>query len=89
MIEFRSEIDRIDRELQRLLEERMAVSAKIGEYKAGRGLPVYDPEREEQKIASLRASASTPENGEAAERVMRVILEVSRDLQKRMRPDGT
>ena len=43
--ELRREIDGIDRELVKLFEKRMEVSAQIGAYKASRGMPVLDAAR--------------------------------------------
>ena len=48
--ELRREIDGIDRELVKLFEKRMEVSAQIGAYKASRGMPVLDAAREEEKL---------------------------------------
>jgi len=48
--EFRLQIDRIDDELVRLFEQRMDVSAEIASYKRQHGIPIYDPERERQKL---------------------------------------
>ena len=47
--EYRAEIDRIDRELVRLFEERMKVSEQIGAYKIENGVKVFDKTRERQK----------------------------------------
>ena len=47
----RAEIDRIDGELARLFEERMAAAARIGAEKRAQGLPIRDPAREEQVLA--------------------------------------
>ncbi len=78
----REEIDRIDSEVQRLFEERMAVSERIGKYKAEHGLPVLDRQRELQKIAGLKASASDEKNAEGIARLYETIFEISRSLQE-------
>ena len=44
--ELRSEIDRIDRELVRLFEERMETVLEVAEYKKENGLPVLNAGRE-------------------------------------------
>jgi len=56
--ELRMRIDKIDDELIRLFERRMDVSAEIAGYKKPRGLPVYDPEREKQKLRELSQKAA-------------------------------
>ena len=48
--EYRDQIDRIDDEIVRLFEERMAVSAKIAQYKQEKGLPILDKIRERDKL---------------------------------------
>lgn len=48
--EARETINRVDSEMARLFEERMDAVRKVAEYKAERGLPVLDPERERQVI---------------------------------------
>ena len=55
--ECRQQIDRIDREIGRLLGERMDVSRAVAEYKIEHGKTVYDPAREEQKLKQIREEA--------------------------------
>ena len=50
LTQLRQEIDRVDREMVGLFERRMEISRLIGQYKAERGLPVFDAERENQLI---------------------------------------
>ncbi|MEY3491899.1 MAG: hypothetical protein RL309_1027, partial [Verrucomicrobiota bacterium] len=53
----RREVDRIDRELLRLLGERLEVARAIGEAKLKSGAPVYAPQREEQVLSALVEAA--------------------------------
>ena len=46
----RETINRVDREMARLFEERMNAVRKVAEYKMAHGLQVLDPEREKQVI---------------------------------------
>ena len=55
--EYRAEIDRIDRELVRLFEERMEVSEQIGAYKIENGVKVFDKTRERQKLDEVKGLA--------------------------------
>ena len=48
--EARETINRVDSEMARLFEKRMDAVRKVAEYKAERGLPVLDAEREKQVI---------------------------------------
>ena len=56
---YRSSIDNIDAALVLLLAERFKITKQVGAYKASVGLPVADPEREEQQIARLREMAAS------------------------------
>ena len=53
LLDIRKDIDRIDRKIVRLFEERMHCSEEVAEYKKGTGKPIYDREREQQKIEAL------------------------------------
>jgi len=55
--EFRGSIDNIDAALVHLLAERFKCTQRVGHLKADAGLPPYDPAREAQQIARLRALA--------------------------------
>ena len=48
--ELRSEIDRIDREMIKLFEQRMKITAEIAEYKRANNIPVLDRAREDKVI---------------------------------------
>lgn len=50
--QLRSEIDRIDIQLFELFSQRVDVARRIGDYKRERGLAVFDPTRERQKVAN-------------------------------------
>ena len=50
---YRQEIDEIDGRLVELLKKRLAVSEEIGRFKAENRLPIYDPQREREKLAEL------------------------------------
>jgi chorismate mutase/prephenate dehydratase len=72
----RREVDRIDREILRLLGERLQVARAIGEAKLKSGAPVYAPQREEQLLRSIAAAApSIPASGLRA--VYREIISLS------------
>jgi len=51
--ELRRKIDEIDDELIKLFQQRMELSAEIAMYKIEHEMPVYDPERERQKLNDL------------------------------------
>ena len=78
--ELRSRIDGIDEELVALFLRRMAVSAQIGAYKKERDLPIFVPEREQEKLAEVAEKAG-PEMAEYAKRLYDTIFTLSRDYQ--------
>lgn len=56
----RSEIDHIDSQLAQLIQQRLALSADVAEYKRETGKAIYDAAREKEKLSSVRAMAKTP-----------------------------
>ncbi len=80
----RQEIDRTDREILRLFEERMNLSEQVAEYKIATGGKVYDRQREEEKLKTLREAASGSFNAKGAEELFRHIMSVSRMRQYQM-----
>ena len=59
--DLREKIDTLDREIVKLLVERMGVSAEVAAYKIANGIPVLDKTREAallEKIASLSGDMS-------------------------------
>ena len=81
--ELRQKIDGIDDEIIRLFQRRMDVSAEIAGYKKRRGLPVYDPEREKQKLHELSQKAIDKYQPYIAE-LYSLIFELSRAEQKKL-----
>ncbi len=53
----RDEIDRIDRELVRLVARRLHSSIEIARIKATKGIPLRSPERESELVAEVAADA--------------------------------
>ena len=60
--ECRKEIDRLDKELTNLLEQRMQVVAKVAAYKKANHMEIFDPRRERQVLDKIAAMAQY--NGE-------------------------
>ena len=55
LLQLRGEIDRIDREIVRLFEQRMEVTDEVGRYKIENGKKVFDREREREKIETVNS----------------------------------
>lgn len=77
----RESIDRIDRQIVDLFEERMKVAGDVAEYKRNTGKKVLDPEREQQKLDTLGALASTEFNERAVKELFSQIMSISRKYQ--------
>ena len=56
--ECRIEIDRIDKQLVQLLEERMNVAGEVIRYKERKALPILDSGREGEKLDALACLCS-------------------------------
>ncbi len=79
----RKRIDEIDEKLTQLFLERMQVSADIAAYKKEKGLPIRDPEREREKLASVMEKAS-PEMQPYMRTLYLTLFELGRAHQHRL-----
>lgn len=84
LMKLREQIDNIDRELVDLYERRMEIAGQVAEYKIETGKKVFDKEREEQKIAAVKALAHNEFNRHGVEELFEQIMSISRKLQYRI-----
>lgn len=80
--DLRQEIDNIDIELVKLFTARMAVSAKVADYKREHNLPIFHPGRERailQKVAEMAG----PEMGNYTRVLYSMLFELSRSYQSK------
>lgn len=77
----RESIDKVDKELVKLIEERMDLAAKVAEYKKTVNKPIYDRDREIQKIESLKAITNNPQYKESIEEIFLQLMAISRKYQ--------
>ncbi|MBX3415029.1 MAG: prephenate dehydratase [Pirellulales bacterium] len=78
----RSQIDKIDSELVRLMNERAKHAIAIGKIKAEDGQPVYAPNREEEVLARVVEASKGPLKPECVRAVFREIISGSRSLER-------
>ena len=72
--ELRRSIDNIDAALIHILAERFKITQKVGRFKAEKGLPPGDPNREAQMIVRLRELAKVADlDPDFAEKVIGLI----------------
>lgn len=79
--DLRERIDAVDGEIVRLFEERMSISEEIAALKAETDRKVYDKEREEEKLSSVREMAHGEFNKKGVTELFRQIIGMSRRRQ--------
>ncbi|MGN0330205.1 MAG: prephenate dehydratase [Kineothrix sp.] len=80
----REQIDRIDRQIVELYEQRMEVSGQVAEYKIETGKKVFDRAREQEKLQKVKALTHNEFNSHGVEELFEQIMSMSRKLQYRM-----
>ncbi|MBQ1525035.1 MAG: chorismate mutase [Firmicutes bacterium] len=83
--DYRKEIDAVDEQLLALFARRMEISAAIAANKKERGLPTYDPAREEAILKKRGAQAG--ELAPYAEELFRCLFAQSKALQNKKRQE--
>ena len=79
----RAEIDRIDSELLRLLNERAAIALRVGEVKQQADASLCDPKRESEVLSRLTAENPGPFDDKSIENIFQRIIDESLHLQQR------
>ena len=78
--EIRRHLDEIDKDIVTLFERRMALCREVAEYKIETGKPVYDAERERQKLETVRSLAKEGSR-QGVEELFSQLMALSRRLQ--------
>ena len=81
----REEIDRIDRELLGLLNQRARLALKIGRRKQAAGMPVFVPERENDLLDKLAKSNRGPLPDGYLRNIFREVVSACRSVQQPLR----
>lgn len=84
LTEYRAQIDRLDRQIEELFEQRMAVCRKVGEYKVANGLPVLDVAREREVLAAKMELLRDPNLKPQVTALFETIMAGSRMLQEQI-----
>jgi chorismate mutase len=79
---WRKEIDSIDEQLVRLLNERSKCAIELGRIKRELGLPVYSPGRESEVISHVRGINPGPLDSDAIRRLFERIIDESRSIER-------
>jgi len=80
--DWRDEIDRIDEQLVRLLNERSQCAIEIGRIKRDAGLAVYSPSREKEVIEHVTSVNGGPLDADAVRRLFERIIDESRSIER-------
>ncbi len=81
LLELRQQIDKIDRQIVELFEQRMDVSRQVAEYKIATGKKVFDRQREAEKLAAVKAMTHNEFNSHGIEELFEQIMSISRKKQ--------
>ena len=77
----REEIDVVDKQIVELIEKRMDLALEVAKYKMSTGKPIYDRERELQKLEKLGSLASSEFNAKGVQELFLQIMTGSRRYQ--------
>ena len=79
---WRKEIDDIDEQLVRLLNERSQCAIELGRIKRESGLPIYSPDREKDVIQHVTGVNRGPLDAAAMRRLFERIIDESRSIER-------
>lgn len=82
MEDLRRRIDAIDRRMVRLLNDRAGCAIALGRVKKKRGLPIYQPAREEEVLGNVQRTNGGPLQTEALRRLFERIIDESRRIER-------
>ena len=79
LAECRRKIDLLDFELRQMINDRAKIAQDVVRAKRVLGLPVYQPQREEQVLRRVIAANPGPLSADAIERIFQIIIREVRD----------
>jgi chorismate mutase len=82
LADLRRRIDQLDESLVRLLNARSACALEIGALKHQAGLPIYQPDREQEVLRQVRAANPGPLDDAAVTRLFERIIDEARRLER-------
>ncbi|MFC7441995.1 chorismate mutase [Laceyella putida] len=85
MPELREEMNRINEQMLRLLNERAQVAVEIGEVKKRTGQPIVDGKREREIIAKMQEKNQGPVTDEQVARFFDQLFQIAKELQAERR----
>ncbi len=85
LAQLRSKIDKLDRQLVGLMNDRAEVARQIGHVKQSTGQVTYDPSREETVLERVASSNEGPLSDESLKAVFRELISGSRAIEQHLR----
>jgi chorismate mutase / prephenate dehydratase len=76
--ELREKISAADRELLAAINKRMELVRALHEHKRAEGIPLQDPDREQQLVVELQAANKGPLSAEGVAALFRHVLDLTR-----------
>lgn len=81
--DWRQQIDALDAELLRLLNQRAAIACEIAQVKVSCGIPAYDPKREARVLERITTQNLGPFEDESVRAIFHSIIHETRTLGTR------
>ena len=79
---WRQKIDELDRQLVKLLNDRVHCAEEIGQLKMQLGLDAYSPEREEEVMKNVARTNAGPLSAQALRRLFERIIDETRRVER-------
>ncbi|MFQ6612574.1 MAG: chorismate mutase [Fidelibacterota bacterium] len=79
----RSQVDELDQHILKILDTRFELARQIGEIKYQAGIPVDDPQRENEIINTLTEQTKLLTNDEIAQ-IFKPVYRISKKFQRRI-----
>lgn len=80
--DLRIEIDKIDKELVELFENRMEVVKKVGEWKKQNNVEIFDPEREKKVLDKVSSYLKDSSKEMELRKWFQLLMDISKREQK-------
>lgn len=80
--EARKIIDRVDKELVQLIEERMEAVVEVGKYKREHNLPVLDTNREKVVLDKVKTYTKNSDFDESVAKIFQAMMDVTKEYQE-------
>ena len=82
LAELRDQIDRLDEQIVRLLNDRATCALQVGSLKSNAGMEAYQPEREIAVLQHARDTNGGPLGADAITRLFERIIDENRRLER-------